>query len=83
MTAFMQAKETCYRYWDDPNWSVLTWGRHHYEDQQRLLAPDPWPYGLARNRANLERFIGYSHEQGLIRAPMSPESLFVESTRDS
>jgi 4,5-dihydroxyphthalate decarboxylase len=82
LTAFEQAKARCYDYYDDPNWSVLAWGRQAYEDQQRALAPDPWPYGLARNRANLERFIGYSHEQGLIREPMTPESLFVEPTQD-
>jgi 4,5-dihydroxyphthalate decarboxylase len=80
LNAFECAKEACYRYYDDPNWSVLAWGRHYFEDQQGQLAPDPWPYGLARNRANLERFIGYSHEQGLIRERPTPESLFVEGT---
>ncbi len=78
LAAFERAKETCYRYYDDPNWSVLAWGRQTFEEQQRQLAPDPWPYGLARNRANLERFIGYSYEQGLIRERPTPESLFVE-----
>jgi 4,5-dihydroxyphthalate decarboxylase len=80
LTAFERAKAACYRYYDDPNWSVLAWGRQAYEDQQRALTPDPWPYGLARNRDNLERFIGYSHEQGLIRERPTPESLFVATT---
>ncbi len=80
-TAFERAKEECFRYYDDPNWSRLAWGRHYFEDELAVFGGDPWPNGLARNRANLERFIGYSHDQGLIRAPMTPESLFVEALR--
>ncbi len=81
--AFERAKEECYRYYDDPNWSRLAWGRHYFEDELAVFGGDPWPNGLARNRANLERFIGYSQEQGLIRERMTPESLFVEALRGS
>jgi 4,5-dihydroxyphthalate decarboxylase len=77
--AFERAKEECFRYYDDPNWSRLAWGRHYFEAELAAFGGDPWPNGLARNRANLERFIGYSHDQGLIRERMSPESLFVEA----
>jgi 4,5-dihydroxyphthalate decarboxylase len=80
--AYREADRISARYYDDPNWSRLAWGRHALEDERRLLGPDIWPNGIARNRANLERFIGYSHDQGLIEAPMSVESLFAESTRD-
>ena len=83
LDAFERAKEVSLGYYDDPNWSRLAWGRHYLEDEQRQLAPDPWPFGLAPNRANLERFIGYSHDQGLIRQRMAPESLFAESTQGS
>src|SRR5579884_1268399 len=80
LRAFEQAKEVALRYYDDPNWSRLAWGRLYLEEEQRQLAPDPWPNGLARNRANLERFIAYAYEQGLLRRPLAPEELFVEST---
>ena len=80
MTAFERAKALCLEYYADPNWSRLAWGRYYQEEEAERLAPDPWPFGLARNRANLERFIGYSHEQGLIRQRLTPESLFVAST---
>lgn len=80
LEAFEQAKTIATEYYDDPNWSRLAWTRHLVEEQQVLLGEDPWPNGIARNRANLQRFIRYSHDQGLIKAPMSVESLFAETT---
>ena len=80
MTAFEQAKEICRHYYDDPNWSWLAWGKHFIEEQQHLLGDDPWPSGVKRNRPNLERFMGYSLDQGLIAKKMTVEELFHEST---
>lgn len=80
MGLFEQAKETCLRHYDDPNWSSLAWGRHWVEEERAVLGEDPWPNGLQRNRANLERFIVYSYEQGLIDQPMPVESLFAACT---
>jgi hypothetical protein len=37
--------------------------------------------GVAKNRANLERFIQYSHDQGLIDAPMPVQALFAEAVQ--
>lgn len=81
--AFEQAKEICYRRYDDPNWSQLAWGRLFFEEQRQLLGEDPWPNGIVRNRANLERFITYSWEQGFIEKPVPVESLFAETTLDT
>lgn len=80
MAAFEKAKQECYRYYSDPNWSVLAWGRHFYEEERRLLGEDPWPNGLRKNRANLERFIEYSHDQGLIDRKVPVEELFFKET---
>ena len=80
LDTFQRANQSCLRHYDDPNWSRQAWGRRSYEDERELLGKDPWANGLAANRANLERFIRYSHEQGLIRTPMAVESLFAEST---
>lgn len=77
--AFAQAKEICRHYYDDPNWSWLAWGKHFMEEQQYLLGDDPWPLGVKRNRANLERFMGYSLDQGLMAKKMPVEELFHES----
>ncbi len=63
--------------WDDPNWSMLVWGRQELERQEQLLGFDAWENGLDRNRKNLERFAVYSNEQGLTRRRMGPEELFV------
>lgn len=83
MEAFAQAKEACGHYYDDPNWSRLAWGRHLLEEERRLLGEDPWPYGMERNRANLERFMGYSLDQGLMQKQMAVEELFVKTTLDT
>jgi len=38
-----------------------------------------WPSGLAVNRTNLERFIGYMVDQELLRETVPVDSLFHES----
>lgn len=74
---FEQAKRVCREYYADPNWSWLAWGRQAFEEEEKLLGPDPWPYGIEKNRANLERFVGYSLDQGLMTKKMAMEELFV------
>ena len=83
MSAFDEAKSVWSSYFDDPNWSRLVFGRQWLEEERRLLGPDPWPYGVAANRANLERFVQYEHEQGLIPNPLTMEDLFTASTLDT
>ena len=67
-------------YYDDPNWSRLAWGRLDLEEERRLLGYDIWPNGVANNRANLELFMRYSLDQGLISETMPVESLFAAGT---
>jgi len=78
MSAFDKAKKACAEYYDDPNWSRFVWGRHLFEEEREAFGSDPWPHGLEKNRANLERFIGYSLDQGLMEKKMTIEELFVE-----
>ena len=80
--AFLRAKDRVARYYTDPNWSRLIWGPRYQEEEARL-AGDPWTHGLAANRKNIERFMQYAHEQGLISAPLAPERLFHESTLET
>jgi 4,5-dihydroxyphthalate decarboxylase len=75
--AFGEAKKICREYYADPNWSWLAWGRQAFEEEEKLLGRDPWPYGLENNRANLERFVGYSLDQGLMAKKMAVEELFL------
>lgn len=78
LEAFEKADRISELYYDDPNWSRLVWGRLHLEEERRLLGRDLWANGMAKNRANLERFMAYSLDQGLIHKALSVESLFAE-----
>lgn len=75
--AFGEAKRICREFYADPNWSWLAWGRQAFEEEEKLLGPDPWPYGLEKNRPNLERFVGYSLDQGLMAKKMPVDELFI------
>jgi 4,5-dihydroxyphthalate decarboxylase len=77
--AFDNAKEACREYYDDPNWSRFVWGRHLFEEERAAFGDDPWPHGIEKNRANLERFVGYSVDQGLMEKRLSLEEMFVDS----
>lgn len=81
--AFDKAKEICREYYDDPNWSRFVWGRHLFEEERKAFGDDPWPHGMEKNRANLERFIGYSLDQGLLERKLEVEELFARSTLNS
>jgi 4,5-dihydroxyphthalate decarboxylase len=83
MAAFDEAKKGCAKYYDDPNWSRFIWGRHLFEEERNVFGDDPWPHGVRKNRPNLERFIGYSLDQGLMEKELSVEELFTASTLDS
>lgn len=56
------------RYYDDPNWSRLAWGRFYLDEERRFFDSNPWRNGLEHdaNRANLKRMFRYSYEQGII-----------------
>jgi 4,5-dihydroxyphthalate decarboxylase len=74
---FEQARRKARERWNDPNWSMLLWGRRELERQEKLCNFDPWQNGLEPNRKNIERFALYSYEQGLSRRQWQPEELFV------
>jgi 4,5-dihydroxyphthalate decarboxylase len=76
--AFNEAKAIAMRRMENPRIVPLAWYREAWEEQQELLGPDPWEYGLSeRNRHQLETLVGYSHEQGLIRRRIPLEELFL------
>ena len=76
--AFEEAKRVAMARMENPRIVPLAWYREAWEEQQELLGPDPWEYGLTeRNRHTLETLVGYSHEQGLIRRRIPLEELFL------
>jgi len=78
--AFEKAKQLAYQRVANPRMVPLAWVRTAYEEQQSLLGPDPWSYGLtAANRKNLETVQRYCHEQGLIKSIAPLDALFADT----
>jgi 4,5-dihydroxyphthalate decarboxylase len=76
--AFQKAKAIAMARMANPRIVPLAWYREAWEEQEEVLGPDPWEYGLGeRNRNNIETLAGYSHEQGLTQRRMSADDLFV------
>ena len=51
-----------------------------FETTRRLMGEDFWPYELEKNRGEIDTFIQYALEQGLIDKRIEPEGLFTENT---
>lgn len=79
MRAFESAHRIADSYIDDPGWSRLASTKYTREREASVLCARLWPLGVAANRANLERFIGYSHDQGIIDRRILVEELFHTS----
>jgi 4,5-dihydroxyphthalate decarboxylase len=60
--------------------TMLPWQIASVEDTVRRMGADWWPYGLEPNRAVLDTFLRYHHEQGLSPRRLSPEELFAPET---
>lgn len=81
--AFRRSHQQTRWHWEDSNWPLLAWGRHYLEGEERLFGGDPWQFGVAANRQNIEDFMRYSVEQGLLRTPLPVDSLFHHSVCDT
>ena len=76
--AFQKAKAIAMARMANPRIVPLAWYREAWEEQEQILGPDPWEYGLTeRNRHNIETLALYSHEQGLTRRRHTADDLFV------
>jgi 4,5-dihydroxyphthalate decarboxylase len=83
MAMFADALAIAEDYFSDPNWSSLAFGRRYFEREKAMFGKDIWPTGLAANRTNLERFVMYSRDQGLIRRDLAVDELFAPSVRST
>ena len=81
--AFYRAQEICQSYYADPNWTMLAWTRHLFEEEQKSLVGNLWPIGLLGNRNNLDRFLDYMMDQGLLSKKPRLEELFPSAFADS
>ncbi len=77
--AFEQSKAMAMKRIRNPRIIPLAWYQEAWDEQEALLGPDPWEYGLTpRNRKNLETMVGYSHAQGLISRNIPLDELFLD-----
>jgi 4,5-dihydroxyphthalate decarboxylase len=78
--AFQRAKAIAMARMANPRIVPLAWYREAWEEQEQILGPDPWEYGLTeRNRHTIETLAGYSHEQGLTKRRHTADDLFVST----
>jgi 4,5-dihydroxyphthalate decarboxylase len=77
-TAFETAKDLAMKRMFNPRIVPLAWYRYAWEEQSKVLGPDPWEYGLTeRNCHTLETLVNYSHAQGMIKKHPSLDELFI------
>jgi len=63
----------------NPRIVPLAWYREAWEEQDEVLGPDPWEYGMtAKNENQLKILVGYSHEQGMIGREIPLDELFID-----
>ncbi len=79
LAAFCSAAEVASGYLHDPNWSQLAWAKYALDEERTAFDARLWTTGVGANRANIERFLGYSYDQGLIDQRMGVEDLFHSS----
>lgn len=60
--------------------SSLPWSVAEFDATRALMGQDFWSYGAEENRAVLETFLRYHHDQGLSKRLVSVEELFAPST---
>jgi len=78
LRAFSEAKAIAYNRAVNPRTAPLGFFQKAWEDQQSILGPDPWAYGMNdANRHNLETILRYSAEQGLVKSTSALDELFV------
>jgi 4,5-dihydroxyphthalate decarboxylase len=76
--AFEKSKALAMQRMANPRIVPLAWYLEAWNEQQNILGPDPWEYGLTeKNRHIMQTIAGYSHEHGLTGRLWTPDELFV------
>ena len=70
-------------YFFDPNWTRLASGKFAVEEEKTNFGVDLWRNGVAANKTNLDRFVKYAYDQGLIERKLDITDLFHESVTDT
>jgi 4,5-dihydroxyphthalate decarboxylase len=77
--AFEQAKDNCLRGLsvEEPLPVSMPWIYQFGKSVRELMGPDYWPYGIEKNRKEIEAVCQYTWEQGLVPAKVDPAELFA------
>jgi len=80
--AFREAQALCYEGLQETAAlkGMLPWFNAHVEETLATMGPDFWPYGVPKNRATLDTFLGYHHAQGLSPRKLEVEEMFASET---
>jgi len=82
LVAFERSGRVTYERMQNPPRVLLTWFHEAWDEQERLLGPDPWAYGLSGiNRKNLSTLIRYARAQGMIKRHLKVNELFDPAVR--
>ncbi|OZM80148.1 4,5-dihydroxyphthalate decarboxylase [Pseudonocardia sp. MH-G8] len=63
--------------------TMMPWMSALVEDDLALMGEDWWPYGIEGNRAAVETFLRYQHEQGISSRRLAVEDVFVQELLDT
>ncbi len=79
--AFVEAQHAADELWQIEKMTSFVDSMFHLEEQLAHYGPDPFQHGLgAANRANIETFVRYAHDQGYIGRVLPIDELFAAST---
>ena len=85
MRAFNEAKDVCYKDLAETlegTKYTVPWLDSHLTDVRAQLGEDFWPYGVKRNRAALETYGRYLHQQHFVERPVAAEELFAPNAQE-
>ena len=80
--ALCTAKDRCYHVLAELGSSKVSsaWLQPLLEEEQAIIGPDWFPYGIAQNRPSIEALLQYAHEHGLTSRRVKLDELFAPST---
>ena len=76
--ACVEAKNLALRDDADATYSNFAWNRQVWEEQQAVLGPDPWKFGIKGNEKALNALVRYAEEQGLLAKKVTIGDLFIQ-----
>jgi 4,5-dihydroxyphthalate decarboxylase len=80
--AMCTAKDRSYHFLAELGSSKVSsaWLQPLLEEEQAIIGPDWFPYGIEQNRPSIEALLQYAHEHGLTSRRVKLDELFAPST---